>query len=156
MLHGTNDQEGIQGVLKNLLPDVKFDVLVKCGSFTHGQKKFRSCVGEHTALIKSAIYEVFRVEESHGRFPQPARTIMEAQRQCLGLVRRLPWCAPVSCRGAHIEAFVNGRKGYQSKGPHHLSSDSWQNRKLCHTCKQCMPNEEKEKMYDALAAAYQC
>ena len=100
-------------------------------------------------------YEVFRVEKAHGRFPQPARTIMEAQRQCLGLVRRFPWPTPVSCRGAHIEAFVNGRKGYQSKGPHHLSSDSWQNRKLCHTCKQCMPNEEKEKMYDTLAAESQ-
>ena len=100
-------------------------------------------------------YEVFRVEESHGRFPQPARTIMEAQRQCIGTVRRFPWRTPVSCRGAHIEAFVNGRKGYQSKGPHHLPSDSWQNRKLCHTCKQCMPNEEKEKMYDTLAAEAQ-
>ena len=100
MLHGTNDHEGIQGLLKNWLPDVKFDVLVKCWSFTHGQKKFRSCVGEHTALIKSAIYEVFRVEESHGRFPQPARNNYGSTKtmswSCAQIpmahTGKLPWC----------------------------------------------------------------
>ena len=154
MLHGTNDQKGIQGLLKKWLPDVKFDVLVKCWAFTHGQKKVRSCVGEHTALIKNTM-KCSEWKNLMGDFPSQLEQLWKHKDNVLVL------CA--DSHGVHRSVAVAAilkhlyeKKGYQSKGPHHLCSDSWQKRKLCHTCKQCIPNEEKEKMYDALAAEYQC
>jgi len=98
-------------------------------------------------------YEVFSVKDSHARFPQPARRTMETQRQGLGRVRRCPWHAPVSCRGNHIEAFVREERLHQQRATPPLLGQLAEEKK-CFSCKQCRPHEEKEKMYDTLAAKW--
>ena len=132
---------------------MEFDILVKCWTFSNGHRKFWGCCGEHTELIRSAM-KCSAWKKLMPDFRSQLEELWKHKDKVLVV------CA--DSHGMHRSVAVAAilkhlyeKKGYQSKGPHHLSSDSWQNRKLCHTCKQCMPNEEKEKMYDTLAAESQ-
>ena len=53
-LKATSDEEGINKLLAAWLPDEKFDILVKCWTFSK-HKDFWGCCGEHTELIRSTM-----------------------------------------------------------------------------------------------------
>ena len=125
-LLGTGDQAGLGRLLKKWNPDEEFDILVKCWTFANGHRKFRGCCGEHTELTRSATKST------------DWRKLLPDLRSKLEELWKHKDQVSVVCADSHgkhrsvavaaILKHLYEKKGFISKGPHHLCSDSWRKR----------------------------
>ena len=146
-MKGECDERTITRKLRKWLPGADFDILVKCWTFPK-VGEFWNCCGEHTELIKKTIE---CVQWTH---------VIQGLRDHLEALWKHKDKILVACadgQGTHRSVSVAAalkqlclKKGLLSKGPYHLSSENWQKRKVCSSCKHCQPNKEKEDMYDQL------
>ena len=146
-LRETHDQEGLNKLLAAWLPDEKFDILVKCWTFPK-HKEFWGCCGEHTELIRSTM-----------RCKAWNLVMLDLRSQLEALWKHkdkiLVACA--DGQGTHRSVSVAAaltqlclKKGLLSSGPYNLCSENWQKKNICSKCNHCLPNKEKEDMYDQL------
>ena len=146
-LKDTRNEKAINKLLLKWLPEEQFDILVKCWTFPKVEE-FWACCGEHTELIKKTIRCVEWTHVTQG---------LREQLEALWKHKDKILVACADGQGTHRSVSVAAalkqlclKKGLLSKGPYHLSSENWQKRKVCSSCKHCMPNKEKEDMYDQL------
>ena len=143
----TRDQKTIKQLLLKRLPDVQFDILVKCWSFPKVEECWTHC-GQHTELIKKTIE---CVQWTH---------VIQGLREQLETLWKHKDKILVACadgKGTHQSVSVATaltqlclKKGLLSTGPHHLCKENWEAKRICYTCEHCQPNQEKEDMYEQL------
>ena len=146
-MKGECDEKTITKFLRKWLPEVQFDILVKCWTFPKVEEFWKHC-GQHTELIKQTIQCRQWTHVTQG---------LRDQLEALWKHKDKILVACADGQGTHRSVSVAAalkqlclKKGLLSKGPYHLCSENWQKRKVCSSCKHCMPNKEKEDMYDQL------
>ena len=129
----------------------KFDIVLPCWD-VHGGRGYAKHCGLHTEIMHACgNSEVF------------AKHMKSCLEQSQKLWAKGHHCVRVVCvcnQGRHrsvcvsaILQAVHSEMGFNSKGPNHLSHNSWW-KKMCTTCSDCRPNRKKAELFRRLADDY--
>ena len=144
------DDEACISYLQKNRKDVHFDVLLKCWELPYSVSKHSNHCGSNSALVDLLCSDLsFRktMQACQSKvdllFQEQHDTVRVACGDSLGMYR--------SVAVATILQGVFRVKGYTTQGPYHLDKGNWK-KDMCTNCTHCLPNAQKNKLYEKLAS----
>ena len=143
------DDEACISYLQKNRKDVHFDVLLKCWELPYSVSQHSLHCGSHSNLVGVL-----------GRDPTFRKT-MQACQSKVDLLFQEHDTVRVACgdsagmhRSVAVATILQGVfrvKGYTTQGPYHLDKGNWK-KGMCTNCPDCLPNAQKNKLYEKLAS----
>ena len=140
------DDKRFKTYVRDKLPDLHFDVLLRCWDVPVVNEHIADCCGSH--------YEGLRLlsikEKVHSLITKCQTKVDDLISQQRDVVR-------VACCDSHgihrsyamatlLQGICEATKKYNSQGPHHLDAEQWA-ATVCTRCESCLPSAEKDLLY---------
>ena len=141
------DDKTFKTYVRDKLPDLHFDVLVRCWDVPVVNEHIADCCGSH--------YEGLRLLSIKRKVH---RLIKECQTQVDDLISQQRDVVRVACCDSHgihrsyamatlLQGICEAKNDYISQGPRHLDAEQWA-ATVCTGCESCLPSDEKDLLYN--------
>ena len=136
------DDKRFKTYVRDKLPDLHFDVLIRCWDVPVVNKDIADCCGSH--------YDGLRMLSIR---PTVQGLIKMCQTEVDDLISQQRDVVRVACCDSHgihrsyamatlLQGICEATKKYNSQGPHHLDAAPWA-ATVCTTCEYCRPSDYK-------------
>ena len=143
------DDEAFKEYVEDELPDLHFDVLIRCWDVPVVNEHIADCCGSHyeglrLLSIKDTVHSLIRKCQTKvdDLISQQRDVVRVACCDDHGIHRSYAMATLLQgiCEAKKCEA--TNRKKYNTQGPHHLDAARWA-ATVCTTCEYCRPSDNK-------------
>ena len=132
--------------VRDKLPDLHFDVLLRCWDLPQLNAHLAGCCGSHYDLLR-----MLSIKHSVHKHIKTCQTKVD------DLISQQKDVVRVACCDSHgihrsyamatlLQGICEAKNDYISEGPHHMDAEQWA-ATVCTRCNSCLPSDERDLLY---------